>query len=222
MGSQKLIRLSSHFLFWLFDGLAFGSTGAWLGASQEYIYKPNLKCKPTFLMSSDENTSVAGTVGRKRHGALQLGPKKKPCRTDPLVHHGRHFGRAIHALCTVSALLTNGILRMGELAEQPEDTFTHEERREHRIFQQLLQTVPGLEGRLMDSSEEDIGHIAELIQKGANSARSDNMKSLKSAILDWITPRGQPLSPPIAHNIKTDRGFHHERTGALLCPAGLD
>jgi hypothetical protein len=48
------------------------------------------------------------------------------CGTDPLVHYGRHFGRTIHALCTVSALLNNGILRMGELAEQPEDTFTHE------------------------------------------------------------------------------------------------
>ena len=48
------------------------------------------------------------------------------------------------------------------------------------------------------------------------------MKSLKGAVLDWITPRGQSLVPPLARNVKTDRGFHHERTGALLCPAGLD
>jgi hypothetical protein len=46
--------------------------------------------------------------------------------TDPLVHHGRHFGRTVHALCTVSALVNNGILRIGELATQAEDTFTHE------------------------------------------------------------------------------------------------
>jgi hypothetical protein len=26
----------------------------------------------------------------------------------------------------------------------------------------------------------------------------------------------------LARNVKLDRGFHHERTGALLCPAGLD
>jgi hypothetical protein len=45
---------------------------------------------------------------------------------------------------------------------------------------------------------------------------------LKGAILDWITPRGQSLSPPLARHVKSDRGFHHERTGALLCPAGLD
>jgi hypothetical protein len=60
------------------------------------------------------------------------------------------------------------------------------------------------------------------VQKGASSARSDDTKSLKGAILDWITPRGQPLNPPLARGAKIDRGFHHERTGALLCPAGLD
>jgi hypothetical protein len=60
------------------------------------------------------------------------------------------------------------------------------------------------------------------IQKGASSARSDDTKSLKGAVLDWITPRGQPLNPPLARNVKIDRGFQHERTGALLCPAGLD
>ena len=48
------------------------------------------------------------------------------CGTDPLVHHGRHFGRTVHALCTISALINNGILRMGELAEQPDATFTRE------------------------------------------------------------------------------------------------
>lgn len=48
------------------------------------------------------------------------------CGTDPLVHHGRHFGRTVHALCTVGALLNNGIIRMGELTEQAEDTFTQE------------------------------------------------------------------------------------------------
>jgi hypothetical protein len=91
----------------------------------------------------------------------------------------------------------------------------------------------------MDGSPEDIAHMAELvyvshilgflntltisqIQKGASSARADDTKTLKGAVLDWITPRGQALNPPLARNVKTDRGFHHERTGALLCPAGLD
>jgi len=90
--------------------------------------------------------SPTTTGSQKRQNALQLGPWKKPyvsqvyvrdssivirylhnrCGSDPLVHHGRHFGRTVHALCTISALLNNGILRMVELADRAEETFTHE------------------------------------------------------------------------------------------------
>jgi hypothetical protein len=48
--------------------------------------------------------------------------------TDPLVHHGRHFGRAHHAFCSINTLLNNGIQRMGvrELEGEPEETLTPE------------------------------------------------------------------------------------------------
>jgi hypothetical protein len=100
--------------------------------------------------------------------------------TNPFVHHGRHFGRTIHALCNVQALLTNGILRMGELADQPDESFTIEyvarshynvisdywsrERREHRVFRLLLHMIPGLEDRIMEGSEDEIVLIAELVR----------------------------------------------------------
>ena len=60
------------------------------------------------------------------------------------------------------------------------------------------------------------------IQKGVNGARADDTKGVKTAIIDWITPKGQSLVPHIPRNVKSGRGFNHERTGALLCPAGLD
>jgi hypothetical protein len=117
------------------------------------------------------------------------------------------------------------------------------EAREHRIFLDLLRIIPGLETRLFASSLEEARLVADLaristllrltistydhssnvkIQKGVSSARSDDTKGLKGVILDWIASKGQPLDPPLARNIKTDRGFHHDRTGYLLCPAGLD
>jgi hypothetical protein len=46
--------------------------------------------------------------------------------TDPLVHHGRHFGRTVHALCSVKTLVTNGLIRVDELAVRPEVMFTDE------------------------------------------------------------------------------------------------
>ena len=46
--------------------------------------------------------------------------------TDPLVSYGWHFCRTIHALANVRVLLTNGILGLGELAEEAEESFTIE------------------------------------------------------------------------------------------------
>ncbi|KJA21687.1 hypothetical protein HYPSUDRAFT_140274 [Hypholoma sublateritium FD-334 SS-4] len=155
--------------------------------------------------------------------ALQLGPRKKVRTTDPLVHHGRHFGRSIHALCNIHALINNGIIRMGERADKPEESFTAQERREHKVFLELLRSVPGLEERLMSTeSEEEVHSIAVMLQKGASSARSDDTKSLKAAVIDWLVAPGELLIPPISRNVKIERGFNHEITGALLCPAGVD
>lgn len=55
-----------------------------------------------------------------------IGALKSSTTADPLVSYGRHFGRTVHALTNVKALITNGILRMGDLAEQPEESFTAE------------------------------------------------------------------------------------------------
>ena len=31
---------------------------------------------------------------------------------DPLVHHGHHFGRAVHAFCNIQMLIVNGLQAM--------------------------------------------------------------------------------------------------------------
>ncbi|KAF8233407.1 hypothetical protein L208DRAFT_1557083 [Tricholoma matsutake] len=45
---------------------------------------------------------------------------------------------------------------------------------------------------------------------------------MKAAIIDWITPPDRDLAPRLSRKHKFDRGFQHETTGALLCPAGID
>jgi hypothetical protein len=45
---------------------------------------------------------------------------------DPLVHHGRHFGRTVHAMCNVQALITNSILLLGDDGEVDEESLTAE------------------------------------------------------------------------------------------------
>ena len=116
------------------------------------------------------------------------------------------------------------------------------------MFQKLLQTIPFLQDRLMTSEGPaelmviaelvsfawliilNHSHILPKIQKGISSARSDDTKGLKGVVLDWILPRDGdtrnllPMQPPkpLTRNVKTNRGFHHPVTGALLCPAGLN
>ncbi|KAG1896726.1 uncharacterized protein F5891DRAFT_1130222 [Suillus fuscotomentosus] len=147
---------------------------------------------------------------------------EKVSSSDPLVSHGRHFGRTVFALCNYPALLTNGILRLEQMENTSLEDFSAEERREHCVFEQLLDSYPGLLEQLTNSSEEEILHVGELIGKGAAGARGDNTKTLKSAVLDWIAPKGEAIQPPLHRNSKIDRGFNHELTGSLLCPAGLD
>ena len=78
-----------------------------------------------------------------------------------------------------------------------------------------------LHHNLQIATTADHGFVKQL-QKGISGARSDDTKGLKGAILDWIVLHGQSLHPVIAHNVKVDRGFNHERMGALLCPADMD
>ncbi|KAJ3519984.1 hypothetical protein NMY22_g12949 [Coprinellus aureogranulatus] len=145
-------------------------------------------------------------------------------RADPLVGHGRHFGRTVRTFCRISSLITNGLSRTMqlELGRVAEEDLLPSELTEHKLYKALLSLSPGLEERLNTGSDNDIHYVSEMITKGISSARSDDTKSLKSAVVEWITPLNQYLVPPIQRNVKTDRGYHHPRTGELLCPVNLD
>ncbi|KAG2138538.1 hypothetical protein DEU56DRAFT_912402 [Suillus clintonianus] len=171
------------------------------------------------MTTQDATSSIPSKRGSS---ALSMGPRKKASSSDPLVSHGRHFGRTVFALCNYPSLLTNGILRLEQMEDVPLEDFPADERREHRVFEQLIDSYPGLLDRLKDGSEEEILHVGELIGKGAAGARGDDTKTLKSAVLDWISPKGEAIQPHLHRNSKLDRGFNHELTGSLLCPAGLD
>ncbi|KAG1899229.1 uncharacterized protein F5891DRAFT_1129161 [Suillus fuscotomentosus] len=165
-------------------------------------------------MSGDEN-HLSGDPSRKRTGsALYMAPRKKVSSSNPLILHGRHFGRTVFALCNYPALLTAGVLRLEESPDCPIEDYPADVRREHIVFMMLVESYPGLLDRLTNGEEEDLIHVGELL--------GDDTKTLKSTVLEWLVPRGQVVIPPLSRNIKSDRGFNHEVTGMLLCPTGLD
>ncbi|KZP11148.1 hypothetical protein FIBSPDRAFT_962474 [Athelia psychrophila] len=180
----------------------------------------------TSSIDDGPNTSAA-QAGTKRSASgelFQYPPKKKTTVTDPMVHAGRYWGRAVNAVISARTIVAHGIRRAMKMqAEEISlEEFPKNEQREQQIFDALLETVPGLLDRLIDASDEEQRHISDMLQKGANNARADDTKGLKTGIVDWITPRGQALTPTLFRNNKSDRGFNHPRTGELLCPAAWD
>ena len=98
---------------------------------------------------------------------------------DPLVHRGHHFGCAVHTFCSVQTLVTNGIIHMGEddmeslaaayILQLPStqpvmQTFlVLGSRRSLRYSCKLLKMVPRLEAHLMESSEDNVITISDLV-----------------------------------------------------------
>ncbi|KAJ3517088.1 hypothetical protein NMY22_g14042 [Coprinellus aureogranulatus] len=175
------------------------------------------------------------SLGRRSRGSEDnLGPLIQPIprldipyhstRQDPLVHHGRHFGRSVNAFCRPFPLLSEGLSRQLQIQAGvlSLEELSKQEAREHAIFSALLKMAPGLEERVLKASGDELHYIADMFNKGSSCARADDTRSLKSVIVDWITPPGGALSPPLSRNVKTDRGFYHYVTGELLCPATLD
>ena len=105
-----------------------------------------------------------------------------------MVHHGQHFGRSVHAMCNVQALITNALVHMAESeGEVQEETLTFEfvpihscfyfcscttleyrARGEHRVFQNLLQIVSCLTEHLLEASYEESMMMAILVRMTAN------------------------------------------------------
>jgi hypothetical protein len=68
------------------------------------------------------------------------------------------------AFCNVKVLITNGLLSMAE-EESPQD---NSERRERFLFTELLRMCPGLEERILGTSEDEIELIANLVSSTLN------------------------------------------------------
>ena len=63
---------------------------------------------------------------------------------------------------------------------------------------------------------------SQQLQRGADSARSDDLNRIRACIADWLNAarvRPEILLDP---NCRQNRGIQHDVTGQLLCPAEYD
>lgn len=114
-------------------------------------------------------------------------------------------------------------------------------RGEYQLYSNLLQICPWLEGKLANSSEEEMREIAAIvgtlpatflkclkrngrfqIQDGLQASRAKDSKDLSAAVVHWIKPSEGESKTPLDGRTRRNRGFQHDATGALLCPLNLD
>ncbi|KAI0310927.1 hypothetical protein OF83DRAFT_1069701 [Amylostereum chailletii] len=164
---------------------------------------------------------VTVTTGWRTDSNGTVIPSCTRSQGDYWVAQGRHFGRTVYAMCSVIALLQNGLMRLEDMQDEQKslEDYDEEEVREHDIFKKLLR-IPRLKDKL---GEDDTKYtMKEVAGRGIRSSRADDTKSLKSVILDWLMPDHSPLYPHIPRNNKSLRGFNHPVTGEHLCPTGYD
>lgn len=136
---------------------------------------------------------------------------------DRVVQFGRGFGRFVNFIDRPEDIFAEGVRREEQVDIYP----TEEDNRRFAAFPALLRFIESENPAALQNAVV-LHDIFERIDTGLKNAKSDDTRSLKSAILGWLVPSGEVLQPPLAANSKTNRGFNHPVTGRLLAPVHLD
>ncbi|KAF9031049.1 hypothetical protein BJ165DRAFT_1535541 [Panaeolus papilionaceus] len=93
----------------------------------------------------------------------------------------------------------------------------------YRGYNLMLQQVPSLRSLLEDDQAEveDLDRLVSQLQKGANDARSDDLRRIKEELANWLNEGFVP-SVPFSMKSRGNRGLHNDITGQLLCPIEYD
>ncbi|TDL19420.1 hypothetical protein BD410DRAFT_441511 [Rickenella mellea] len=140
---------------------------------------------------------------------------QKNLSSNQLVRAGKHLARTVDASTLPQTLIS----------QWKTEDISPVKRRNYAAFEKTLCFSPLIK-RLIDQSVDGATVRAEIgaqLQKGESTARSQDTRSIKVSIIEWIFGRGEVIYPALSRTAdKCQRGFNHPRTGFLLCPADLD
>ncbi|KAF9032750.1 hypothetical protein BJ165DRAFT_1568204 [Panaeolus papilionaceus] len=109
--------------------------------------------------------------------------------------------------------------RSGLSGEELEERIESSQDRVYRGYTTLLSVIPSLRSLLNDTNADpdDLDNFVAQLQKGANDARSDDVRRIKEELGGWLN---HAFSPSLPFSIKShgDRGLQNDITGRLLCP----
>ncbi|KAH7926004.1 hypothetical protein BV22DRAFT_1010124 [Leucogyrophana mollusca] len=147
--------------------------------------------------------------------------KKQRNEEASVVNRGRVIRRLVSMFDSVGDMVAEND-RRADMLDTDEDLVTEPTRDEDRLyssFKELLVCLPWLRRRLLSDSPDELETLYKQLRKGADGARGDDTSNLKQAVVTWLTASFHPLTPPIRPAGKEGRGFAHDVTGKLLCPA---
>ncbi|KAG1891843.1 uncharacterized protein F5891DRAFT_1131472 [Suillus fuscotomentosus] len=148
---------------------------------------------------------------------------------DPYLMTGRVIRRLVSLTDRVKDLVGEYNRRTSLYDSNDNPQYTEEEGCTYQSFQQLLRWIPTIHGLISSQTNghqlnlayQKVSHVmCQLIW--ADSARGDDMASMKLAVASWLNKSSPPPNPPIHSCDKTGRGFYNDATAKLLCPVDLN
>ncbi|KJA20685.1 hypothetical protein HYPSUDRAFT_203483 [Hypholoma sublateritium FD-334 SS-4] len=175
------------------------------------------------LLGGDGNEDQ-GSVWKRRYHALQeevnseKTTKRKAGNTTSISQLGRGV-RKVAFICDDADL--------NKEFEELNDDEVEELKREyvatiHAAVQVLKHLIPNFQKKIDDGSPEELHTFYVELQRGADSARSDDLNRIRTFVADWLNAAQRRPEILLDPSCRKNRGIQHDVTGRLLCPAEFD
>ncbi|KAG8920387.1 hypothetical protein FRC02_000944 [Tulasnella sp. 418] len=184
------------------------------------------------MSSQPELSSHDPTSQSKRRRSTSPGNDDRPARRkrgpgDDRVRIGKHAARTLRIAFRADVVFRVGLKFMASAGwsspemEKDIDGFPDGPFSDLGLFFQLVKQIPGCLEKLQEDDEMGSyrNDVTAALEQGANTARSDDCRGLKSAILDMLSDYCENRS---SRRVKHNRGFNDVALGKLLCPLRFD
>ncbi|KIM87314.1 hypothetical protein PILCRDRAFT_3812, partial [Piloderma croceum F 1598] len=165
----------------------------------------------------------AADVWKRKYQALEASTTLAQSKSKSLGATQRSLGRGLRRMVamfhTVRDLVGESDCRAENEASGEDATYTDEDDRLLRAYEELGKQMPVLK-KLLDqqTDPELLDSFYRNLRKGSDMARGDDAGNLKLAVVVWVDEIFGPSQPPLKPTSKDECGLENDNTGRLLCP----
>ncbi|KAF7290446.1 hypothetical protein HMN09_01302900 [Mycena chlorophos] len=165
-----------------------------------HLHRP---LQPTTATSDHRRPQKSGGGAKK----LNVGKLTKSLKR--IYKKSRMLARTIHPYIEIRGVID---VKLDELAGK---SIRDEDLKWLTIYDLLVEVVPSLESVLAGGDEDKLDELVSVIQEGMNQGKHADTSKVRHAIERLISPK---VDPPFHLKLKSDRGYAHQATRALLIP----